>query len=168
MTSFDSFLQVLIPYFPRALISPTAVAAMRKTTRGLAPIYRGGLECRLTQDDSRVDLHQCILMENGEPELLIKHIQRSGLCNHPAWRKIKHLLQHGLRVSSPLNADAKEIWLEFDIGAGSPGTRSPSIFLQLSQPASDGSDRKDFFQTLETVIDSMLPGSGANRLKKKR
>src|SRR4051794_31012653 len=67
-------LAILLPALSPALASPEAVERVRRMGRALAPIPRGGFECRLLADDPQLDLQQCIFRENDEPARLLSHI----------------------------------------------------------------------------------------------
>ena len=128
MDTFDNLIQILMPHFPKALITPAALNSIRKAASKLAPIYHGGLECRLIEDYNRIDLHQCILRENSEPEILIEHIKSSGWSDHPEWKHVERLCQLWITPSSPLNSNIKEMWLEFDFDKNFSDPPSPSVY----------------------------------------
>ena len=155
--SFDHLLGVLDCFLPPELVVPEMWANIRKTASRLVPIYHGGLECRLSPDRRQVDLHQCIRHDQGEPELLIEHIQQSGWKQHAAWKQIEQICRQWRRPSSSLHRCVAEIWLEFDIHHHIGDAPIPSIFLQLRPPESSSLIIDELIADVLTALDPVAP-----------
>lgn len=134
--SLDDLLKVLDPFVPHELVAAQVRANICNVAGRLPPIYHGGLECRLLRGQQRVDLHQSIQQDNGEPQLLVEHIEQSGWVQHAGWKQLAHICRHWCRPGSSLHQCLAEIWLEFDIRAKPRDVPVPSIFLQLQPPVS--------------------------------
>ena len=60
-------LPLLLAELEPPLVLPATNVALQRTARALAPVPRGGFECRLSALDDQVDLQQCIVRQDGEP-----------------------------------------------------------------------------------------------------
>ena len=132
-------LQIVLPHLSPALAVPEAIASLQKTARLLAPIPRGGFECRLGSEP-QVDLQQCIVAGNGEAALLREHL--GGMINRDArtdkaWARLHDFITQWSEPSSDLHHEISEIWLEFDADfpKGSSDLPLPSLFFGLQQEA---------------------------------
>ena len=155
--SFDSLLGVLESRTPRGLVAPDAWKMIRQTAGRLAPVYRGGLECRLRPGSRRVDLHQCILQDAEEPRRLIEHIEQAGWAGNPTWMQILRFCRQWRRPTSSLHRNVAEIWLEFDILQKKRAAPEPSIFLQLRPPPSGSCIREDLIADLLAAMAPVAP-----------
>lgn len=86
--SLDLFLPNLVP----TLVKPDAVLGLKALAGNLAPILRGGFECRLSTNAPQVDLQQCIVREERELLLLQEFIAAAtagGVSAHPGWSQLQ-------------------------------------------------------------------------------
>lgn len=126
--------------------------ALKQLASQLPPILRGGFECRLSADDSQVDLQQCIQCDEKELDSVNKIIEKalsaSKAADSPkdyvAWLRLQDFNAEWSKPDSFLRSHIIEIWLEFDIelnaNAPQPSLPLPSIFFGLPQsslPASE-------------------------------
>ncbi|WP_017718223.1 hypothetical protein [Kamptonema formosum] len=122
------------------LIAPAAVLELKKLAANLAPILRGGFECRLAANTPQVDLQQCVVPDESELTLLREHIAAvtgaGGVSPHPGWSQLQDFLAQWCEPLSPLHNSIPEIWLEFDINSPSVILPVPAIFFGLPQDVS--------------------------------
>ncbi len=137
-------LSLLLPALPKALVSPEAAERVYRTGKALAPIPRGGFECRLAENDPQVDLQQCILRENEEPARLLHHLAAlepvMAEAARPLWDRVTEFVKQWAEPSSLLYSGIQNIWLEFDVNDSSSTIPAPSIFLGLERKLSDEID----------------------------
>lgn len=143
----------------KQLVEPDRVSGLKALAGNLAPILRGGFECRLGANAPQVDLQQCIVREESELALLRELAGRHGGRHrhrtaptpavdlgsaHLSWSRLNDFLDEW---QSSLES-IFEIWLEFDTpspGSPAPGPPAsslplPAIFFGLPQEASPAID----------------------------
>lgn len=150
-------LDVLLPNLMPTLVGSDAVLALKSLAGNLAPILRGGFECRLSANAPQVDLQQCIFREESELALLrdfvAAAIAKKGISVDYGWGKLQAFLDEW---QSTLQA-IPEIWLEFDVKASSNCLPLPAIFLGLPQEASPALDS---YKIAAKSLDLLLGHSG--------
>ncbi|MEO1428193.1 MAG: hypothetical protein AAFS12_01870 [Cyanobacteria bacterium J06632_19] len=133
-------LDVLLPNLEPALATTDAALGLKALAANLAPILRGGFECRLNVNSPQVDLQQCIVRNESElvllRELIATATSKGGESAHPAWFRLNDFLSEWLSLSSPLYNSIPEIWLEFDIDNSEARVPIPAIFFGLQQDVS--------------------------------
>lgn len=133
-------LDVLLPNLEPTLVTPDAILSLKALAGNLAPILRGGFECRLFEDAPEVDLQQCIVGEENElvllRELIATAISEGGETAHVGWFRLNDFLAEWLSSSSPGANRITEIWLEFDIDKSQARVPIPAIFFGLQQDVS--------------------------------
>ena len=157
--SFNNLLETLDPFIPRELVAPQVWAMIRKTAGRLPAVYHGGLECRLAPNDNRVDLHQYILHDQVEPEMLMDHIRRCNWEQHDSWRRIEDMCRHWRQPGTSLHLWVSRIWLEFDIHGQSGNIPSPSVFLQLRPPGPETDSINDLFADVLDLLEPLITRS---------
>ncbi|MEB3826589.1 hypothetical protein [Phormidium sp. CCY1219] len=129
-------LDVLLPNLMPVLVGSDAVLALKSLAGNLAPILRGGFECRLNANAPQVDLQQCIVREERELALLREFvaaaIANKGISVDSGWGKLQVFLDEW---QSSLQG-IPEIWLEFDVKSCSNFLPLPAIFFGLPQEVS--------------------------------
>ncbi len=155
--SFNNLLETLEPFIPRELVTPDVWAMIRNTATRLPAVYHGGLECRLTSNDNRVDLHQYILHDQEEPELLMDHIRRCNWEQHPGWRRIECICRQWRQPGTSLHRWVSQVWLEFDIHGQSDNIPSPSVFLQLRPLDTETDSIGDLFADVLKLLEPLIP-----------
>ena len=131
-------LEILLPALPAELAMPEVVPPLQRLASFLAPIPRGGFECRLAPNSPQVDLQQCIVCRDGEPAALGTHIAAiasTEASDHPAWDRIRAFCTAWGDASSPLHDGVAEIWLEFDVDGPVAQMPAPSFFFGLQRKA---------------------------------
>ncbi|AFY57882.1 hypothetical protein Riv7116_5512 [Rivularia sp. PCC 7116] len=117
-------LDVLLPNLEPTLATPDAVLGLKALVGNLAPILRGGFECRLNVNAPEVDLQQCIVGSESElvllRELIATATSEGGESAHPGWFRLNDFLTEWSSSLSPLHNSITEIWLEFDIDKSYP------------------------------------------------
>jgi hypothetical protein len=114
-------LEVLLPNLVPKLVIPDAILGLKTLAGNLAPILRGGFECRLSANSTQVDLQQCIVQDDTE---LLRE-------QHSEWSQLQDFLaEWRSRLKS-----IPELWLEFDINNNS-SLPIPAIFVGLPQEVS--------------------------------
>ncbi|MGK7905341.1 MAG: hypothetical protein AB4352_28840, partial [Hormoscilla sp.] len=136
-------LDLLLPNLVPTLVKPDAVLGLKALANNLAPILRGGFECRLSANSPQVDLQQCIVREKRELELLRELIAATdgGVSAHPGWSQLQDFLAEWSDPLSLLHNSIPEIWLEFDINNSDVKLPLPAIFFGLPQDVSPAVDR---------------------------
>ena len=162
--SFDNLLETLEPFIPRELVAPDVWAMIRNTAARLPAVYHGGLECRLASDDSRVDLHQYILHDQVEPELLMDHIRRCNWQQHAGWERIESICRQWRKPGTSLHRWVSQIWLEFDIHGQADNIPCPSVFLQLRHFDDESDSIDDLFADLLELLDPLIARADQNSL----
>lgn len=89
-------LDVLLPNLMPVLVGSDAVLALKSLAGNLAPILRGGFECRLSANTRQVDLQQCIVREERELALLREFvaaaIANNDISVDSGWGKLQEFL----------------------------------------------------------------------------
>lgn len=131
-------LDLLLPNLVPTLVKPDAVLGLKALANNLAPILRGGFECRLSANSPQVDLQQCIVREERELALLREFIAATdgGVSAHPGWSQLQNFLAEWSEPLSLLHNSIPEIWLEFDINNSAVKLPLPAIFFGLPQDVS--------------------------------
>lgn len=158
MTSlFSESIDLLLPQLPEALAAPNPSSSLQQLARLMAPIPRGGFECRLGSDEAPVDLQQCIVAGDNEPALLSRYLVEATDPNDPIWSRVIAFLNQWSDPESTLCSKISEIWLEFDEPGAAVGLPLPSIFFALP---TNLSARPDAFKIASQVLDLLLEPSG--------
>ena len=116
-------LDILLPNLEPTLVTPDAALGLKALAGNLAPILRGGFECRLDENSPQVDLQQCVVRDEGELLLLrefIAAISDAQESAPPGWLQLENFLAEWSDPLSPLHNSIPEIWLEFDINNSYP------------------------------------------------
>lgn len=129
-------IDVLLPNLVPKLVAPDRVLGLKVLADNLAPILRGGFECRLSTDVSQVDFQQCIVPDESELTLLQEQISAvtsgDGALTDAGWLQLQDFFaQWQLCLKS-----IPEIWLEFDVNNSSVFLPLPAIFFGLPQEVS--------------------------------
>jgi hypothetical protein len=127
-TGMAGVVQVLLRQLPPALLAPEVGATLLSSARLLAPIRQGGFECRLSGQDTRVDVQQCIQKRDGQQETLRTYLAMEG-ARSPSWRRLSSLVNAWAGEGSPLSAGVEEIWIELD---NNGRQRDPVVFVGLA------------------------------------
>jgi hypothetical protein len=123
-------LDVLLPNLMPTLVKPDRLSNLKALAANLAPILRGGFECRLSAIAPQVDLQQCIVRDENELSILRESIAHQ-IPGNPGWSNLQDFLTEGFTLNSAI----AEIWLEFDVDPTSDPTSVtlplPAIFVSL-------------------------------------
>ncbi|NEZ55283.1 hypothetical protein [Adonisia turfae] len=149
---FAESIDLLLPQLSAALLEPNQVPGLKILASQMAPILRGGFECRLGDNSPQVDIQQCVISGNDEPALLKKYLAEPSLAINPLWNHIQTFLHHWSDPDSSLHDSIPEIWLEFDSDVSNPRLL-PSLFFALPTHLSDPS--QSFVQASQ-VLNSLL------------
>ncbi|MEG3437584.1 methyltransferase domain-containing protein [Pannus brasiliensis CCIBt3594] len=123
------YLNVVAPYLADELISPRARAYLRTIARNLPCYPIGGLECRLSGEDDRVDL--LAYVPRGPIEI------PANAREHPVWKSLEEFGREWSDPDSLLSKKVGNLSLEFDLDREPSRILIPGIFLAL--------DRESFF-----------------------
>ncbi|MBP0027281.1 hypothetical protein [Roseofilum sp. Guam] len=128
-------IELLLPDLVPKLVAPDRVLGLKGLADRLAPILRGGFECRLNFNTAQVDFQQCIVPNENELALLqeqISAVTSEDGVTHSGWLQLQDFLaQWQLSLQS-----IPEIWLEYDIDNSSVFFPLPAIFFGLPQEVS--------------------------------
>ena len=118
------------------LANPDAALGLKALANNLAPILRGGFECRLSTDSSPVDFQQCIAADESESTLLQEKVYASvtSAIGRSADPRVSQLQDFLAQWQLSLHA-IPEIWLEYDVNHSS-AFALPAIFFGLPQEVS--------------------------------
>lgn len=127
--SMGDYLQVVIPYVKPGLVSPEALSRIYEITQPLSPFSVACLECRLADNQPRVDF----LADVRHDTLSIP----DRFLSHPIWQDIQNLYQDWSDPASFLHPRVRNLCLEFDLEEGSQTSEIlvPCLFLGLHQDA---------------------------------
>ncbi|UKO96709.1 hypothetical protein [Nostoc sp. UHCC 0870] len=121
----EDYLKVVIPYLSSELVSPEALSNIRSLTKILPPFPFSILECRLGEEQPRVDLEVGLFCNNFTlPETFM---------THPKWQAFQHIYHECSESKYFLYQKVKDIWLEFDVDKQPLQLPVPCIFLALNQ-----------------------------------
>jgi hypothetical protein len=144
---------LLWPRLTTALTGPAGAAPLAAKAAALAPIRRGGFECRLAAGHDVLDLQQCVYHKDGEPAHLLAHLQNNAAFGHPIWRQVRTLMEMLATDAQPWCASVAELWLEFDAD-GSDWL--PSLFVGAT-PGIDAAARTAIWTALFEILRPPLP-----------
>ena len=134
----ENTLALFFPVLSPQLVTPNWDSSLKSLARQMAPILRGGFECRLAAEEMRVDFQQCIRSDPVEIQVLQKWIAlliaQGGEDLDSRWLGLQSFLNKWSRELSAI----PEIWLEFDMDAPLEKLPLPGIFLGLPQCATSG------------------------------
>ncbi len=158
--SLADIMPLLLADLPAALTTTESLPALQKTAIHLAPILRGGFECRLGAVP-QIDLQQCIAADDRQVALLhayLTEIIAKDDSANPMWTRLLTFVSEWQESSSFLRSTISEIWLEFDaepeMAATQPTvTPLPAFFFGLPQNASASVDS---IAASENVLDQLL------------
>lgn len=159
ISTLEPSLAVILPDLPQALVASRAMPALWQSASTLPPICQGGFEVRLGASDPQIDLQQCILAKENEPQRLAAYIDatQAERKTDPAWQRLRafctawqeptELLQHGI----------DEIWLEMDNHILDSHCAIPSVFFGLQREGlADEVRHMVIVQALQTLQDAPL------------
>ncbi len=141
-------LEILLPSLGSTFIGPSARQRLRALAGHLAPMARGGFECRLSPRASQVDLQQCVVPDD---ESLMEW--QASIATSPGWSPLRHFLAAWLKPSSRLHDHISEIWLEFDVNHVATSLPLPAMFFGLPQ---DVSPAVDTYKIAAQCLDLLL------------
>ncbi|HYE72314.1 MAG TPA: hypothetical protein VEF04_03250 [Blastocatellia bacterium] len=144
--TFAESIELLLGHLPPTLATSETILSLQTAARFLAPIPRGGFECRLQAQAFQVDLQQQILSSHDEPAILAEHIKalsaQVAVPIHPTWHRLREFCMEWSDESSELHQSVPEIWLELDLTSLTAQMPVPSIFVGLkSENLSKGEAR---------------------------
>jgi ubiquinone/menaquinone biosynthesis C-methylase UbiE len=153
MTSvFAESINLLLPYLTPALVQPPQISALKAMTAQMAPILRGGFECRLGDNAPQVDVQQCVISDADEPSVLRDHVKAFSAPTDIGWAPLQSLLNQWADPDSPLQ-EVPELWLEYDCPEVTDNLPLPSIFLALPSALSAKSNT---YQMATQILDTLL------------
>jgi ubiquinone/menaquinone biosynthesis C-methylase UbiE len=124
-SSMADYLKVVTPHLHPELVSPLALSPIQALAQQLPPLSLAGFECRLGDNQSRVDfqvnLPSCNL---NLPESFL---------TSPVWRFFQDFYQEWADPTAYLHQWVAQIHLEFDIDGQPSQVPIPCIFLELNQ-----------------------------------
>lgn len=158
--SLADIVSPLLVDLPPALTAPNSLPILQALALHLAPILRGGFECRLGTAQ-QIDLQQCIAVDDRQIALLQAHlteIRANSAATDPMWARLLAFTTMWQESSSFLRRMIPEIWLEFDaapeiVTSHSTALPLPAFFFGLPQNASASVDSTI---AAETLLDQLL------------
>lgn len=155
-----TYLHTIEPHISTDLISLDNYSEIKK----LAGIFTGdltsffGFETRLHSDLNRSDYLFAVSSKNGERERL-HHLLHSGTIpdhyfSHPAWQRIRSLVDLWADPQSALHHNIKGLWFEFDTAQTDQEIPLPGIFIHTAPIRIDSPEEKTKYSWL---IDTALP-----------
>jgi hypothetical protein len=140
--SLNNYLRLAEEHLHAELISPEALAHIRKIARLLPPVSASGFECRLGEQAPRADLGLRFWPPERGPEYLAG-LDAGGaslpafLLEAPAWRRIRRFGARWADPASSLYREIKDIFLEFDVDGAPAETPIPAFFLDFHKHAAN-------------------------------
>ncbi len=128
-SSMKDYCQVIAPFLPSTLVNSEALSRIYEITQSLPPFFTTFLECRLAENEPRVDFLADV--RHGTLSIPEKFLQ------HPLWQDIEILYQDWTKPTSFLHKTINNLCLEFDLEADSQGSEIlvPCLFFGLNQNA---------------------------------
>ena len=123
--SMGEYLQVITPYLNSDLVSSQALSYLQTITQMLPTYPIGGLECRLSDQDSRVDFFAYV------PHGLINIPQ--SYQNNQVWQSLREFSQIWTQPTSTLAQNINVVGLEFDLDIDPSKFVIPCIFFALNR-----------------------------------
>ncbi|KAM3102287.1 hypothetical protein ACKFKF_04355 [Phormidesmis sp. 146-12] len=125
--AMEDYLKVVAPHLHSELVSTEALSHIQSLTQILPAFSVAGFECRLTDEQSRVDFQANL--SYGAPSLPEKFLK------HSTWRLLQGIIQQWTDAEAFLHHRVRDIWLEFDLDGEPLQVPIPCIFLTLNQEA---------------------------------
>jgi hypothetical protein len=153
--TMTSYLQVVGPYIPSELVSPTALLHIYRISQNLPPFSFAILECYLEANQSRVDMEVglCCIPLNLPASLL----------GNPNWQTLQKICQEWTEPNSFLNQRVKNIWLEFDVVGQNSKMPVPCIFFSLNQEIVSSS--QDLIDMAFKLLNQQIPPRFESKLE---
>jgi hypothetical protein len=155
-------LEVILPNLPPALVSPDMLPHLRELARALAPIPSCGFEVNLLES-TRVDLQQCILASEGEPQRLRSHLDEQwsysaarGEAVDASWQHVDNFLAQWCDQSSALHESIADLWLEFDQTHTLGHSLLPVMFFGFRPEREVVLDSSAGYEVAQQVLDALL------------
>jgi hypothetical protein len=152
--SLADLLPPLLPHLAPALAAPSAIPPLQELAGRLAPIPRGGFECRLG-DNPQVDLQQCVAVASDHAQALSRHVEKLVGAYGVDRRGWAALYQFILRWNDPtacLYHAIPELWLECDADATGGEAALPSLFFGLRPSAAACVDNCSVAESALTLL----------------
>lgn len=143
--SMQDYLQIVTPYLHSDLVSPEALSHIQPLAQILPPSSPAGFECRLGENQSRVDFETYLPLEPNLPEQFL---------THPTWQSLQKLYREWSLPTSVLRQVIQGIGLEFDIDGCLDDVPVPCIFLELKPIAAGGGD--ELIETASSLLNRRL------------
>ncbi len=125
--SMADYLNVITPYLQINLVSSDALSRIRKVTQSFPPFHIAGFECRLGENQPRVDF----LVGIPHGSLSIPKTFKT----HPVWQAIDKLYQIWSDPTSVLFSQVRDLGLEFDLDEPPSEISIPCVFFALNRDA---------------------------------
>ena len=122
--SMEDYLRVVIPHLASTLVTPECLFNIQALAQNLPPLSVGAFECRLEEEQSRVDFSVSlpfITLEVSEVFL-----------THPVWQNIQNFCLDLNDSGSELRRIINRSWLEFDLIEPLPFTLIPCFGFSLN------------------------------------
>jgi squalene-hopene/tetraprenyl-beta-curcumene cyclase len=152
-------LVLLWPALTDVLASPARQRRAEHAAERFAPIARMAVELRLAEGDAALDLHQLVTRQDGEPALLLRHLEcRSSTSarEDPVWRFLREWGSGADRLSA-----IDRIFLEWDDPGDGDGDRDdgvlPSIFLPVDSRRGNADARRAHRDLIRHLVAELRP-----------
>lgn len=139
-----------------ALVDASARSRIEQAVAGFAPVARIALELRLADGDQRIDLHQRITREHGEPALLAAHLADERA------NPVSGFLADWAGNADGLAEAIEQIFLEWDLVDGAHGEPTPAVFLPVDLRGDPATHCKASRRAMICdLVDRLQPGGPA-------
>ncbi len=152
--SLSASVQVVAQNLPPALVSPDRLGRILDVAELLPPVAVAGFECRLAGSDPQVDL--AIFLPSTERTFSVfaglnpSHELAPDLLRDPAWPRIRNLCRSVQLPDGAHRGVVDNIWLEFDLTAGTGPDPTPALFFSTGPPAS--TTPGEYLDVVESVL----------------
>jgi hypothetical protein len=134
----DDLLGLITPYLTPALVSPEALAGVRREAKLWPLAGHLGFECRLNSDARAVDFGLCTESSLRERARLVRALlsgERLGA--GPQSERLRELLSRLAGSDPSLTRDVRNICFEVDLDAGHLPHPPPGLFVGLWHPGTE-------------------------------
>jgi hypothetical protein len=158
----------LLPFRAGGLISPQCRQRILDAAALLPAAASGffGLEARLGESIPEVDFLACVSAAAGGREAWAAAIPPAGMESLPAWRRAARFVRTWAEPGSPFHDPITNMWVEFDLVAGSPSPLLPSLFFgtdALGPEQGTPDQHRWLVAAIEELADAPLPGARRNQ-----
>ncbi|WP_188580695.1 terpene cyclase/mutase family protein [Tistrella bauzanensis] len=150
---------LLVPRLADVLVPAGRHRAIREAAALLPPVPRLALEIRLGADEAAVDLHQMITSQDGDPQILLRHLNERG--GGWAGAPLVAFLRGWIADEDGLQGWFDPLYLEWDTAPDGGLPQPPALFLACDLRFDDPAVRTRRRTVLRQTLARLCGADGA-------